>query len=293
MENFMGSKLLAIGCSYTAPGFVSFDPSVPEHRRGPWDMWPELLADELGLECINKGQGGVGQDYIWDTFMGQLAEHGDDIDTVAILWSGSDRSKLFSFHTNPFIQIYDNATKDKDHWVNPDDGVKFRPHAWAEELGIEEFPEKYVRSKWFKKSWYSSMINGQLSKILAVLEICKARNIKVVMGQGVMLFPCAFLKDLAERELIPADKILDATEVGEIVFYSKFFKELQKHKKNLFGFPFWKELGGWSIDDKRWSKTRWGNQLYNSVSAQDSHPNAEGQEEIAAEFINKYRALYG
>lgn len=289
----MGKKiLLAIGCSYTVEGFKTYDPTVPEHKRGPWDMWPSIMADNLGLDYVTAAEGGVGQDWMFEQFMLNLAEYGDRIDTVAILWSGTDRSRIFRFETNPFIQIHDNATKDKDHWVMGE-GVKFTPHSWLEELGLESFADKYVRSKWFKRGWYDRHIEGQLGKMLAVIEICKSRNIKLIMGQGVMLFPCNFLKVLAERELIPQDLYVDEQYVAEVILYSKYFKELQKHKKHLLGFPFWKPLGGWSIDDLRWSKTRWSHPIYNSVSESDSHPNEEGQEEIAAEFIKKYRETYG
>ena len=62
-ERFLGNSsrignILACGCSYTKPlGPRQYQENIKE-------FWPELLAKDLGLECINAGASGIGNDRI-------------------------------------------------------------------------------------------------------------------------------------------------------------------------------------------------------------------------------------
>jgi hypothetical protein len=63
---------------------------------------------------------------------------------------------------------------------------------------------------------------------------------------------------------------------------SSYFKILDKRQKNIYGWPFYKELGG-SIPlqpaDRNW---KW---LEMVISTTDTHPNTAGQELLASKYL--------
>ena len=68
----MQNKLITFGCSHTE-GYYFIDgmgdiPSYTQYynyHNGVFPpKWPDILAEKLGLECINLGQGGAGNDSI-------------------------------------------------------------------------------------------------------------------------------------------------------------------------------------------------------------------------------------
>ena len=70
-------RLIAFGCSYTQgigldglnhKAHLYYDSpreSVLKIQSASPDAWPHLLADKLGLECINLGRGGSGPKYVF------------------------------------------------------------------------------------------------------------------------------------------------------------------------------------------------------------------------------------
>ena len=93
--------LLASGCSYTDANYRSSDPDIDPN----WPMWPELMANELDLRCVNVGRSGQGADYILNSIIDQIAIYGNRIDTVAILWTTGDRLPFFNFTLYTFCFV--------------------------------------------------------------------------------------------------------------------------------------------------------------------------------------------
>ena len=68
--------LLASGCSYTDPTFMSNDKNIPEDERGPWPMWPEILGKRHNMSVINKGLDGADNKYIFDSIFYRIITSG-------------------------------------------------------------------------------------------------------------------------------------------------------------------------------------------------------------------------
>jgi hypothetical protein len=91
------NNLFTLGCSYT-DSYTSY--RIPayydyEKFRGKKSFpktWNELLSEKLNLPLINLGLGGVGNDYIFQTFCDNL-EHYKKDDIVIIQWSYITRFK--------------------------------------------------------------------------------------------------------------------------------------------------------------------------------------------------------
>jgi hypothetical protein len=87
----MSKKLLAAGCSWTA--------GLPPHKGKPSRdkiLWPEILAERMGLECVNLGLSGAGNEYIFSSVCDSLVEI-EDISFIAIMWSEYFRLDLDMF----------------------------------------------------------------------------------------------------------------------------------------------------------------------------------------------------
>ena len=54
------SKLIVSGCSYTDNIWIDSHGFTP---------WPEKLAEKLGMECINLGASGAGNEYVMSSLI--------------------------------------------------------------------------------------------------------------------------------------------------------------------------------------------------------------------------------
>ena len=262
--------LLASGCSYTDTHYRSNDPTI----KRDWEMWPELMAKELGLECVNKGQSGAGADHIFDTILEGLSTYGDRVDTVAILWSTSDRLPFFNFTLNPIVEC---------NTINGN----YDPFPWMDDIGVCKISQKYFKSDHFLSTKaYKSMILNPIRKMFAIMEICEKRNIKFVMFGGLIYFDYFSINKQVENQQLPEKCAISPAEVVKILTNNSIFSEVDKRKKHFIGWPMMKEIGGYSFDDMRYNKEEY------YISIRDRHPNAAGQILISKEFIKRYKDLY-
>lgn len=274
--------LLAAGCSYTDAKYYSFDEELPEEKRGGWAKWPEIMANALDLECVNVGRCGAGASHIFNATVKHLAMYGDRVDTVAVLWSGADRQKLYNYNLNPLVEIdYDNPK-----WRS-ETGDTFDPFVWMDEIGFGKFNRNFWQNKNFNKKVYYSMIDNQLIQMLSLIEICHQRGIKVIMGQGLTFFDFYTLEYMKLEKRINDNAFIHKKEVYDYLLKSPLFSSIQKHKKNIIGWPFYHELGGTNFERYRFEKEEY------FISKRDRHPNKECQELWANVFIKEYRKIYG
>ena len=264
--------LLASGCSYTDPNYKSCDPDVDPN----WKMWPELMANELNLQCVNKAMSGKGADHILDSILEQLAAYGDRVDTVAILWSTSDRLPFFNFTLNPIIEI---------NTPHHPSGVD--PFPWLDDIGVGRVSQKYFNSAHFQRNdVYRAMILNPIRKIFAIMEICEKRNIKFVMFSGLVYFDHFAINHMVENKVLPENCAISSSEVVKTLLHNPIFAEIDKRKKHFIGWPILKEMGGYTYDDLRYGKEEY------FISKLDKHPSKAGQETIARCFVERYNDIY-
>ena len=137
------TRLITFGCSYTQGiGLDGLDwkahlyydsprESVLKIQSVNKDAWPHLLADKLGLECINLGRGGSGPKYVFQMIR-EFKFQKTDIVVIQwpsparyIIWKEDNESEIGSYlsvepgHTScndfyrkyytEFNSLYDNA----------------------------------------------------------------------------------------------------------------------------------------------------------------------------------------
>jgi hypothetical protein len=97
-------RLVAFGCSYTQGiGLNGLDYTYSRYYDSPLesvlkvesaskDAWPHLLADKLGIECINLGQGGNSSKFVF-----QMIREFDfqETDIVVIQWPQPERHVIW------------------------------------------------------------------------------------------------------------------------------------------------------------------------------------------------------
>ena len=269
--------LLAAGCSYTANSYISFDKDIPKEDRNGWSAWPELMATELNLKCVNNGRSGSGSADILKQVMKGIAIYGNRIDTVAVLWSCASRESFYTFTFNALAEI--------------DDDSKYDTWKWMDDIDIGKINKTYWNSNNFDKHTYENMLENQLCRMLAVIDICKAHNIKLVMAQGLGIFNYFALNKLYNEEKIGKNTYITKKEYAMSLMSNPFFSKLEENKDIIIGWPFIPLLGGSFLDLLRYDSNDNAMEKY-YISEKDRHPNGLGHELFSKAFITKYREFY-
>ena len=80
-------KLIVSGCSFT-------DNYAKTIGLKEWPIWPELLADSLGMELINLGKSGQGNEYIYSSLLDTVIKE-KNIGLVIAMWTEFQRLDFF------------------------------------------------------------------------------------------------------------------------------------------------------------------------------------------------------
>ena len=244
----MKKKLLAGGCSYT---------NRPHQKTPGIIFWPEFVAGDLNLECINVGRSGTGNDFIFNSIVRGITEN-DDIELVVVLWTQFFRLNIWNFQKNT-INILVDGCRD----APTDDTINYD----ISKIFLEKLDDHY---------WLDRFIINYFLNITILRNLCNKLGIKLIMAQAMEIEPYhAIYRDLLDTEY----------------FFKQFTKQLACNSKNLenfIGWPILRELGGYALQ-------QYGKDIYkpeNRISDKDWHPNSKGHRIIADEIYNKYKKLY-
>jgi len=98
------TNLYTFGCSYTEDcGERHLKDNVVYHSGQTYifPKWPKLLSQHLGMGYKNFGVGGAGNDQIFYHAVNEIVHNHEDINTIAILWSGMWRFWIHGKNFNP------------------------------------------------------------------------------------------------------------------------------------------------------------------------------------------------
>lgn len=105
-------RLIAFGCSFTRGTALDdvwdFEKKCSIYPQPSKYAWPQLVANELGIECINLGKGGYSNKAIWHTAV-NFKFNTDDL--VFIHWSFLDRYHYYE--TKNKGHIIDHTHKER------------------------------------------------------------------------------------------------------------------------------------------------------------------------------------
>lgn len=240
--------LIASGDSWTA----GTNPLKPDS----YPYWPEILANKLGMDYINVGRGGKGNEFIYNQMVDTLCSTKTKRVGLAIcLWSKFDRWDLYkwTFAINPKYR------KDPSYW-----GGRYVAKYWPEKTRHEKFVSAIYE--------HGDLSDGgenllrSMRKYHSFQNYCELHNIPYLQGQAFR----------------PSEDILKE------FFDCPQFDVINDNK--FVGWPIYKELGGksmWEVLDEVDPK-----QTKLRVSKSDLHPNGEGHERIAKIMYERYKKIY-
>ena len=246
----MKKILLVSGCSFTDPNMRStFHPEM----NCDWPKWPELVAKELDMDCVNLAISGSGNERIYSSISDYLTQpyavrkgmtyHKPDIGLVVAAWSQGHRRdwserKLVS------------RTQKRDMWTNTN---------WDDKGDLYYWLLKSVRYQY------------------AYQNLCKQLKLPYVQFQMISLWRAYVHFKIDE---LGKDRQYWETEMKECLAATGY-NELMN--SNFLGWP------GDVISNTYWNQKSWTLKdclkRQDKISDEDVHPNKQGHEKLAEEFL--------
>lgn len=104
-------RLVAFGCSYTRGTALDdvwdFEKKCSIFPQPSKYAWPQLIANEIGIECLNLGKGGLSNKAIWHNVVNFKFEPSD---LIIIHWSFFDRFHFFKNKDQGYIIDHTHRT---------------------------------------------------------------------------------------------------------------------------------------------------------------------------------------
>ncbi|SVD53262.1 uncharacterized protein METZ01_LOCUS406116, partial [marine metagenome] len=244
------------GCSYTDNLFT---------RDFGFTTWPELLADKLGMECINLGASGQGNEYILSSLMEMMFEK--DIGLMIAMWSEFERI---------------------DFQLNPERLIRRPEFRWGP--GRRGWTSVHMhREQHFQNfhPWKDVVKDAFISNKVGILPVLIERSIRLFYNFQILM----------EMHKIPYLHLMgtnpcdweDRKVVIKSFFKSTFMDKINENK--FIGWPILSEIGGLNISnildeiDPEFKELRIDYPI-------DSHPNEEGHKVIANYLHKKVKEEY-
>lgn len=265
-------KLIAIGDSFTDDAWLTC-------RMGEeynFTVWPTLLAEKLGMECVNLGKSGMGQEYMVAKLLDILISE-KNIGLVVIMWSEWQR---IDFETQPsrWYSLHPHRNQNKEN---------------------EKFPMNLEGRKTLLK-YYNTVASTMknLRQFLISQEMIKDIPYLMIQGPSALLIEEPFSYPLY---LNPESNLCDPIWQNALEVVKKNRKTaIQQtinssigdriNEDNFIGWPIWPEVGGYDVSnmldkiDPERTRLR--------ISYSDSHPNEEGHKIISQKIYDTYARIY-
>ena len=256
--------LLAVGCSLTDEKFESM--AHPELDCS-WPKWPEIVGKKLGYNVVNLGESGNSNDAIFKSAQDYIIDH--KVDMICALWTQGHRLNIHDMSNINWNATYnskslysDGSTSSYPGKIEPKDPFTIKT---MKIFNLEKFTD-IVEKKWIR------LIHEHLRNIFMLNQFSRYNNIPIYHMQGASSF-------IPEIEGVALSRKRHIKYLQAFVD-SKYFNILDK-QTNIYGWPFYQELGGFAID-----------QIFKQdgpdqdiLSDKDKHPNAHGHEVIANEYF--------
>tara|TARA_B100001996_G_scaffold184695_1_gene141248 strand:+ start:5781 stop:6596 length:816 start_codon:yes stop_codon:yes gene_type:complete len=266
----MKKKLIVSGCSFTDKNFESihsdYDCSFPK--------WPEMVAEKLGMECVNRGACGAGNNYIYSTLLDEVIRTPkEEIGLVVAAWSQVQREDFQSYSKyTPY-----NKTSHKDSF--------YENMIWQNKRINREGNIFY---------W---MID-QLRNYSSFQFMCEAYGVPYKQFQMLSPFE-GYLSGLMKTDHEIVDNVNNPEFVDRYVYDTtldsvkedreyilRLISEYEKYldTNNFIGWPMTHRLGGFAVEQKVMMNEDLKNDWDLLISKYDFHPNKKGHEKLA-EYI--------
>lgn len=260
--------ILADGCSFTDANFVS---DVHVGMEINWPSWPEIFGEFCGLDVVNQGKCGKGNDIITNSLTKTILKDHKNIEMVVVGWSEIWRFAVYNhYKLNPMVAL---SWPDKNHPELQESARNLFKYMHQKDLVdvhyTSEIPSLF---QLHMQSWIDNMFQIQ--------ELCKLLDIKYIMAPVCGTFNLS--------RYAPADKTLNGniefTEAQWFIMFAHMESFFDLDAEHLIGHPYFKDVSGFKFPFILPKKYQ--------ISEKDQHPNAEGHEWIARKFYEHYTKIY-
>lgn len=183
----MRGKLLAGGCSFTESNYL------PNYMVPGYDYnhpkWPEILAANLDLDCINLGCSGASNDQISHSINTYIHKNYKNIKLVCIGWSDGARiSPVYDReHTSQCLYHSYDTLIDKSHFTVDDQ--RFRDNSYQTTLQYVKMLNVLRKSRYNRFLDFKDIVSYRLSQAKQVEITCKHYNIPYMFLNMLQMFP--------------------------------------------------------------------------------------------------------
>jgi lysophospholipase L1-like esterase len=293
----------------------------------PYQVWPNFLGEKISKnehfitskDLMNLGSSGAGNYEIYSRTVDAISSQ-KNIGLVVVMWSEFPRvdfevdlrnfkadkeTTKNKFGYMSYIRLYKGKTRYPVYFENwhpekvltierkgiitiDNKGKKVVIPSWKYKLS-ELFDLKKINNNY-------SGINAFIRYAYSIQAICDNENIPLIQIMGT-------------RPVVNDGVWPDVTDTTESAHLNSAWQEccsimirhpmLEKIKNNFIGWPVFKELGGFNVDDLieqndiKWVGKRgnlWPADL--RISENDSHPNLKGHKFIGEYLYEQYEKLY-
>ena len=170
----MRDMVLALGCSFTDPLFIS-GADIHHHLRAGWKMWPKIFTDKLSkrdgieYELVNRGKSGAGQDWCATEFFEEWMNNKKRLKVV--LWGGTSWYRMMHITNKARFGATDFSDP---KWYNEDE-LKSR----LERMKTDGMYE-YVKSVALSLRNRGSLLRiarKNINLLLSIKDMCETKDI--------------------------------------------------------------------------------------------------------------------
>jgi hypothetical protein len=270
------SYLLASGCSWTDANFKS---TIIPNYDASFPKWPALLGEKLGIsKVVNVGRSGASNDSIFKKCYDEIFKQKPKL--VCVLITDWSRHSVFdSYSLNTFDLLATENAVSKNEFPKELDSVR----DWLIE---ENSAMLFAKKLWSSTLCVDDIVRNTLREIWLFQNFCEKNDIDYIIMSGLDPIS-AYHLTLLNRDLAIDYEMIDLINYIKNTLKSPYANNLNKN--TLLGWPFFEEIGGYSV---------WTNFInkYDNVFVHrelDFHPNGLGHQLIAEMFYRGYRNIYG
>ena len=274
------SYLLASGDSFTDFNFISC--IVPKYDQ-LFSRWPDLLGKQIGIsEVVNVGKSGASNTFIFNKCYDEISKRKPKL--VCVLITDWSRHSVFDSYFCDVVNLISTEYIASMGQFPP--GIS----SLSDWLDGDEIPLAMAKWLWANELSVKDIVNNNMREIWLFQNFCQHNNINYIIMSA--------MDPVRVQQLHFLNKY-SANDQG-IADLSNYIKEILKSphtdkldKGTLLGWPFFKEIGGYSVSSNLWDSANEKNQKVYIHQEGDNHPNGLGHQIIADMFYKGYQDIYG
>tara|TARA_B100001996_G_scaffold159302_1_gene121400 strand:+ start:296 stop:1168 length:873 start_codon:yes stop_codon:yes gene_type:complete len=285
----MKKLLIVSGCSFTDENYIS---SVHPELDCSWPKWPELLAKKLDMDCINLGQNGAGNEYIYSTLLEEILRQKDKrkIGLVISAWTQCQRNDWQILKSYKWMQSRFNVGGDVFGWVKKSLRFMVSLQLICERLNV---PLKQCQMLNLFDGWVSGL--GKTDNELWA-NINDPNFVRKYKYPGLSAEEDRKICNQILMEYDPYINVKDFIGWPTIKSFGGFNIEEETVRKPLSKASNWEPTGAFSnrkfmrdgfiISEEDWEPTNYHKNYHKDmlISKYDVHPNEKGHQ-VIAEFM--------